>query len=121
MRWRNSPGILAGEIFPANAMINVDQFYKFQVECDKPFVEVSPGDPFFFSLKIKNEGNDQDTIKVQLDAATEKRLADRGWAVMLSTTEYIVDSGSEVNVKLSVTPSQNWNLWTPDLLLESMA
>ncbi len=115
-RWYNSPGVLAGDVFPANAMVNVDQFYKFQVECTKPFIEVSPGDPFSFQLKIRNEGNDQDTIKIMVDGATDKKLNDMGWAVMLSTNEYIIDSGSEQNVKISITPAKEWHIWKNEVV-----
>jgi len=111
----NRPGALQSSVFPATAMINVKQFYKFQLECTKPFLEVSPGDQFSFQLKIRNEGNDQDTIKISIDASSEKRLDDKGWAVMLSQTEYIIDEGSDQIVKISVTPAQEWNVWKNEI------
>jgi len=111
----NRPGALQSQVFPATAMINVKQFYKFQLECTKPFLEVNPGDQFSFQLKIRNEGNDQDTIKISIDAASEKRLDDKGWAVMLSQTEYIIDEGSDQVVKISVTPAQEWNIWKNEI------
>lgn len=110
-RWYNKPGILSGPVFPATAMINVRQFYKFQLECPKPFVEISPGDQLTFQLRIKNEGNDQDTIRLGLDPKTEKNLDSMGWAVMLPASEYIIDAGSEQVVKITVMPPQEWNLW----------
>jgi len=115
-RWKNVPGLLGGTIFPANSMINVKQFYKFQVECVKPFVEISPGDQLVFNLKIRNEGNDQDTIKLIMDPKSEKKLDQMGWAVMLSQSEYIIDEGSDVNVKISITPAQEWNVWKNEVI-----
>ncbi len=111
----NRPGALQSQVFPATAMLNVKQFYKFQLECTKPFLEVAPGDQFSFQLKIRNEGNDQDTIKISIDASSEKRLEDKGWAVMLSQTEYIIDEGSDQVVKISITPAQEWHVWKNDI------
>jgi len=111
----NRPGALATNVFPATAMINIKQFYKFQLECTKPFLEVDPGDQFSFQLKIRNEGNDQDTLKITIDPASEKRLDDKQWAVMLSQTEYIIDEGSDQVVKISITPAQEWNIWKNEI------
>jgi len=92
-------------------MINVRQFYKFQLECSKPFIEISPGDQFHFQLTIRNEGNDQDTVRVGLDPKTERQLDDMGWAIMFPASEYVIDAGSEQVIKISVMPKQQWNLW----------
>jgi hypothetical protein len=110
-KWYIKPGILSGPVFPATAMINVRQFYKFQLECSKPFVEVSPGDRLTFQLRIKNEGNDQDTVRLSLDPKTEKDLNNMGWAVMLPASEYVIDAGSEEVIRITVMPKQKWNLW----------
>jgi hypothetical protein len=111
----NRPGALQTQVFPATAMINIKQFYKFQLECTKPFLEISPGDQFSFQLKITNEGNDQDTIKISIDPSSDKRLDDKGWAVMLSQTEYIIDEGSDQVVKIAITPAQEWNVWKNEI------
>jgi hypothetical protein len=110
-KWYIKPGILSGPVFPATAMINVRQFYKFQLECPKPFIEVSPGDRLTFQLTIKNEGNEQDTIRLSLDPKTEKNLNDMGWAVMLPASEYVIDAGSEEVIRITVMPEQTWNAW----------
>lgn len=98
-------------IDPVKAAIYVKQFYKFQVECSKPFLEISPGDMFSFQLKIRNVGNDQDTIMINLDPKVEKALIDLGWAIQFSQTQYIIDEGADQVVKISITPAQEWNVW----------
>jgi len=94
------------EFMPVHAMVNVKQFYRFEVECEEPFKEVDPGDQFSFQFKIRNEGNDQDTIKISIHPASEKRLDDMSWAVMLSTL-HIFDEGSDQVVKISITPASD--------------
>ena len=112
--YQNIPG-LGNTIKETTAMINVKQFYKFQVECSKPFLEVDPGDQFVFQLKIRNMGNDQDTIRINQDPITEKKLNDMGWAVMLSQTDIILDEGTDQVVKISVTPPKEWNVWKNEI------
>lgn len=111
---RNVPG-LAYNVDETKAMINVKQFYKFSVECSKPFLEVAPGDQFVFQLKIRNMGNYQDTLRISQDPITEKKLVDMGWAVMLSQTDIILDEGMDQVVKISVTPPKEWNVWKNEI------
>lgn len=113
--WTNVPGAMGSNIPETKAMINVKQFYKFSVECTKPFLEVNPGDQFIFQLKIRNMGNFQDTLRISQDPITEKKLVDMGWAVMMSTTDIILEEGTDQVVKISVTPPKEWNVWKNEI------
>jgi hypothetical protein len=103
------------QVFPANAMINVKQYYKFKVECDKPYVEVSPGAECIFTIKFTNKGNDQDVIKLMIDRESDRILEQKGWAVMVSCTEYIVDEGQQIETRITVIPPREWTLYLHEL------
>lgn len=101
---------------PVKAAIYVQQFYKFQVSCTKPFQEVSPGDQFAYQINIKNVGNSQDTVMIVLDPRIEQELMDKGWAIQFSNNQYIIDEGSEQVVKINIQPPQEWNVWKNEVM-----
>ncbi len=111
--YRVNPGIYGTSIpGPATAMITIEQYYKFALECAKPFVEVVPGDQMVFTLKLRNEGNDQDTMKVDIEADNFKSLVDKGWAIQLSANNFIINEGEEAIVKITVNTPVEWHiLW----------
>jgi hypothetical protein len=111
----NVPGELKTEVPPATAIINIRQYYKFSVECDEPYKEISPGEECIFTIKFTNKGNDQDVIRLSIDPESDKRLDEKGWAVMVSCTEYIIDEGQQIEVKLTVIPPQDWTLYVHEL------
>ncbi len=104
--WRNFPGLTGGSITGKGiATIKVEQYFKFSVQCAKPFVEVGPGTPVTYNVKINNEGNGQDTFSLSTGKIP------KGWTVQLGTTAINIDERKSQTVSVTITPPQEWNVW----------
>jgi len=112
-RWSYSPGALGGTIPAATAIIVVEQYYQFSVGCDKPYVQVNPGSSLGFRLRLINEGNANDRLRVEVKNL--KELADRGWTIQLSQDKFAVPEKQEKVLTVSVTTPVKWNVWKNDV------
>jgi hypothetical protein len=112
-RWSYSPGITGGTIPPATAIIVVDQYYQFSVGCEKPYVQVQPGSSLGFRLRLINEGNANDRLRVEVQNL--KELADMGWTLQLSLDKFAVPEKQEKVLTVSVTTPVKWNVWKNDV------
>jgi hypothetical protein len=112
-RWSYSPGITGGTITPATAIIVVDQYYQFSVGCEKPYVQVQPGSSLGFRLRLINEGNANDRLRVEVQNL--KELADKGWTIQLSQDKFAVPEKQEKVLTVSVTTPVKWNVWKNDV------
>ncbi|MBN1389948.1 MAG: hypothetical protein JXA22_04830 [Candidatus Thermoplasmatota archaeon] len=108
-RWNYSPGITGGTIAASTAIISVEQYYQFSVGCEKPYVQVSPGSSLGFRLRLINEGNAGDRLRVEVKNL--KELADQGWTVQLSQDKFAVPEKQEKVLTVSVTTPVKWNVW----------
>ncbi len=103
------PGLATVTIPETKGAVYIQQFYKFSVECEKPYLQVQPGKQVMFSLKINNEGNDADTIKISVDNREE--LGEIGWTVQLSSqTREVLESESD-SLTVQVTTPPRWTLY----------
>jgi hypothetical protein len=108
-RWSYSPGIGGGTIPASTAIISVEQYYQFSVGCEKPYVQVQPGSSLGFRLRLINEGNSNDRLRVEIKNL--KELADQGWTVQLSQDKFAVPEKQEKVLTVSVTTPVKWNVW----------
>lgn len=108
-RWRYSPGSLGGTIDPATAIIVVKQYYQFSVGCDKPYRQVGPGSSLGFQIRLINEGNAADQLRVEI--SNLDKLANQGWTVQLSQDKFSVPEKQEKVLTVSVTTPVEWNVW----------
>lgn len=108
-RWSYSPGALGGNVQPITAIIVVDQFYQFSVGCDKPYVQVSPGASYGFKIRLTNEGNFNDKLKV--DILNLDKLTGKGWTVQLSRDKFELMENTEQVLVVSVTTPLKFTLW----------
>ncbi len=67
-----------------------------------------PGDQVEVILKVRNNGNIQDSIKVEIDQSNFQQLVEDGWAVMLSTNNLIIDSGEERTLTATIVTPSDW-------------
>mgnify|MGYP006293004425 FL=1 len=107
--WRYSPGRLTGTVPPTSAIIKVNQYYQFSVGCEKPYVEVAPGNSLGFRVSLFNEGNGND--KLRMEITNLKDLADEGWTVQLSQDKFQVPEKQERVLTVSVTTPVKWHPW----------
>ena len=108
-RWTYSPGRLTGTISTTSAIIVVDQYYQFSVGCEKPYVEVAPGNSLGFRVRLINEGNAND--KLRMEITNLKELSDEGWTVQLSQDKFQVPEKQERILTVSVTTPVQWHPW----------
>lgn len=108
-RWSYSPGIGGGTIPAATAIIFVKQYYQFSIGCEKPYVEVNPGQSLGFKLRLINEGNANDRLRVEI--LNLDKLADKGWTIQLSQDKFAVLEKQEQVLTVSVTTPVEWNIW----------
>jgi hypothetical protein len=112
-RWRYSPGTLGGTVDPATAIIVIKQYYQFSVGCDKPYVQVGPGSSLGFKIRLINEGNAADRLRVEI--TNLDRLANKGWTIQLSQDKFSVPEKQEKVLTVSVTTPVEWNIWKNDV------
>jgi len=103
------PGVLLSTIAPTGGIITIEPYYQLRVSCPEPYIEISPGDPLLFSVTIKNEGNSQD--RIQIDIPNQKELTDEEWVVSLGTRTMMLEEKKEQVIKLSITPPMDWTLY----------
>ncbi len=108
-RWRYSPGSLGGTVDPATAIIVIKQYYQFSVGCEKPYVQVGPGSSLGFQIRLINEGNAADRLRVEI--TNLDKLADMGWTIQLSQDKFSVPEKQEKVLTVSVTTPVEWNVW----------
>ena len=104
-----NPGMLQSPIAAAKGIITIEPYYQLRVSCAEPYIEISPGDPLMFSVTIKNEGNSQDRISI--DVPNQAELTEEEWVVSLGTRTMMLEEKKEQVVKLSITPPQDWTLY----------
>ena len=92
-----------------NGIISIEPFYQLTVSCESPYIEISPGDPLVFSLKVKNDGNSLDEIKIDVDNMGD--MAKEGWVVTLGQTSLTLEEKKEQVVKLSIGSPEDWTLY----------
>lgn len=116
--WRYAPGTMGSTITPDSAAIYVDQYYLFSVGCDKSYIQVSPGDSIGYRLRLINEGNYQDKLKV--DIKNLPSLIKAKWTVVLSQDQFVVPEKQEYPVTIGVsTPVKNI-IWKNDVDMVSL-
>ena len=108
-KWRYSPGTLGGTIDPATAIIVIKQYYQFSVGCEKPYIQVGPGSSLGFKIRLINEGNAADQLRVEV--LNLDRLASKGWTIQLSQDKFSVPEKQEKVLTVSVTTPVKWNIW----------
>ena len=87
---------------PDTAYVGANQFHMYEVRCEETARSCSAGVSRTYELEIENLGNDQDTIKIELEEGSAEELEDAKIDVKLSQTEYLIDEGSFIfcNVKV---------------------
>jgi hypothetical protein len=99
------PGVTNQQLEEAKAIINVKQFYKFQINCTEPFIECPPGGAGVYNINILNRGNGQDTIRLEVEDGQEELNAE-SILLQVSQTEFIIDEGSNATAKVTmIVPS----------------
>jgi len=114
VQWGYNPGIGGGTLpSPTQAIILVEQYYLMSVGCDKPYVQISPGQSIGFKMRLINDGNDLDRFRMEI--TNQKDLIDDDWTVQLSQNEFTVPSMQERIVTVSITTPIKTIIWKNDV------
>lgn len=106
------PGVPAQYTIPeTKGIITIKPYYMVGVSCDEPYVEISPGDPIIYKLKIRNDGNTQERMKISIPEDNMDKLADEEWVVSMGARNIMLKEGKEDIITISVTSPQDWTLY----------
>ncbi|MFW3146881.1 MAG: choice-of-anchor T family protein [Thermoplasmatota archaeon] len=108
-RWSYSPGLGGGTIPASTAIITIDQYYQFSIGCEKPYQQVTPGSSLGFKIRLMNEGNANDQLRVEV--TNQDKLNNDGWTIQLSQNKFQVLEKQEQSLTISVTTPVEWNIW----------
>lgn len=92
-------------------IISINPYFLVRVQCDEPYMEISPGDQFMYQLKIRNDGNTPDNINIKIDEESFKKLSGDHWVVTLSTNTIMVQEGKTENIPVSISAPEDWTLY----------
>jgi len=107
---RTMPGTpVSYKASPATGIITIKPYFMLTVSCEKPYIEINPGDPLNFKLRIKNDGNTKDRVRMEIKNMDE--LADNEWVVTLGTRSMFLEENKEDVVNIAVTSPQDWTLY----------
>ncbi len=106
------PGRLYGTVQPTDgvkARIDIDSFYKFQINAPKKYQEVGPGQQMVYNVHVINQGNIRDTFEIDIE--NEEQLTKAGFVLTLSQRVIDVEELEEKVIKLTVNTPIEWNVW----------
>jgi hypothetical protein len=106
------PSSLYGTVQPRDGIvgrIDIEPFYKFQLNAPSKYQEVGPGQQLVYNVHIANQGNIRDTFQIEIE--NEDKLTEQGFVISLSQRVIDVEELEEKVVKLTVNTPIEWNIW----------
>ncbi len=100
-------GGLQYEIPPVSQIIEIEPYYRFDVDTPPP-QEIGAGEFVYFTIKITNMGNAEDTYEFILMNCEE--LCDEQWVIATITPKTFM-VGETKTVTVSAQAPQTWTLW----------
>ncbi len=104
--WVYEPGTLTGQVTPTMFFLEIAPFYLYSITSSHQYVQTSPGGEFDLDLRIKNEGNNND--RVQIDLLNREALDKAGWSVQYEINAFDIPYDEEKVVQLHVTTPVKW-------------
>lgn len=103
---------------PVKANIKIANFYVHEITIENDALTIKQGGTGSTQFKIRNVGNDQDTVMVNVEEENEKEIVDRGWGLSFSQTQYIIDEGCDQVVRITIKPGSNSPAGTYEIILK---
>ncbi len=102
----------------ASAIIIPQPYFRVVIAADTPFIETSYSTQAVISLKIYNEGNVRDTIRISIQNMQE--LSEKQWYIVLSRQSFLVGPPPEfVSLQITVGLPKKWQPF-PDNKVETV-
>lgn len=89
------PGSSTSEIQPITGSILINQYFRFQLDCDRPTLKATSGSDVIFELIIRNEGNGRDRFSLEVNNLDELTRDDFEIELSRSTIE-IPEKGEQI-------------------------
>lgn len=105
-------GGLQSPVAQATAIVVPDPYFRVVLAADNPFMETSYSTQVVVSMKIYNEGNVRDTVKVDIENLDE--LSEVGWYIVLTRQSFLIGPPPEFQpIQLTIGLPKNWQ-FIPD-------
>jgi hypothetical protein len=109
---RATAGGLQSPPAQASAIIIPEPYFRVVIAADTPFLETAYSTQAVISLKIYNEGNVRDTIRIEIQNIDE--LSEAQWVIVLTRQSFLVGPPPEfVSLQITVGLPKQWQFW-PD-------
>lgn len=100
-------GGLRNNIAPVNQIIQIEPYYKLEVDTPPP-TEIGAGEFVYFSIKITNVGNTEDTYEFIF--LNLEDLVDKQWTVATITPKTFQEDDVKT-ITVSAQAPQTWTIW----------
>jgi hypothetical protein len=108
--WRYEPnGVLTGSFDPKDFKVMANQFYQYTVWSDQPYIQTSPGGAMDLKIKVRNDGNGDDMIHLEINNKDE--LEKNGWTMQLFRSEFDLPYAQTITITIPVTTPVDWSAW----------
>jgi hypothetical protein len=104
--WRYEPGGESGSVTEVEFIVDIDPFYLYKISSPQQYVQTSPGGEFDVELRVRNEGNSND--RIQIDLLNREALDKAGWSVQYDVSAFELPYNEEKGIKLHVTTPVEW-------------
>jgi hypothetical protein len=104
---RYDQGGLTGTISAVNQIIQIEPYYKLEVDTPPP-QEIGAGEFVYFAIKITNVGNTEDTYEFIFQNL--EKLQEIGWIVATITPKTFQEDDVKT-ITVSAQAPQTWSLW----------
>jgi len=94
------PGVLSYSIPPTKGIINISPYSILNLSSDDPDKEALQGESLLYMLNIKNNGNSNAQVAVEID--DYMGLTDKGWIIRGPSEDFLIDEGKEDTVEIHV-------------------
>ncbi len=102
-----SQGGLDDTVPPVRQILEIIAYYKLEVD-NPPPQEIGPGEFVYFSVRIINVGNAEDTYEFEFENL--KNLVEDQWTIATITPKTFLEDEAK-NIKITAQAPQSWTIW----------
>ena len=99
------PGALLSNLPSAKGIIRIAEYAMLTVSCWDPYIEALPGESVLFQLKVKNDGNAEASISMEINEIDD--MVEQSWTFENDKSNFIIDKSREELVGITVSVPTN--------------
>jgi len=100
-----NPGALLTNLPPEKGIIRIAEYAQLRVACMEPYIEAVSGDNVSYQLEVKNEGNAEASITVEIKEIDD--LVDLGWEFENDKSNFYINEKGEELINITVSAPSN--------------